>query len=136
MVERAPLVAPLKDRGIAALFSDLAREAARLVRQEIALARAELMDRVARLGVGAVLVAAGAALLFAALLALAAAAILALALVLPPWAAALVVGAVLLLAGFGLVVKGRHDLAARGLLPRRTLKTLREDAAWAREQMR
>ncbi len=136
MDERAPQVAPLKDRGIAALFSDLAREAGCLVRQEIALAKAELLDRAARLGAGAVFLAAGAALLFAALMALGGAAILALALVLPPWAAALVIGAVLLALGLGLVVKGRHDLAARGLVPQRTMKTLREDAAWAREQMR
>jgi len=27
-------------------------------------------------------------------------------------------------------------MAARGLVPRRTLRTLREDAAWAKEQMR
>ena len=55
---------------------------------------------------------------------------------LPAWAAALAVGGALLLAGLGLVLKGRHDMAARGLLPQRTLKTLREDAAWAKEQMR
>ncbi len=135
-MDPAPLVAPIKDRGIAALFSDLAREAARLVRQEIALAKAELIDCVTRLGTGAVFVAAGAAILFAALLALGAASILALALVLPAWAGALAVGGALLLAGLGLVLKGRHDMAARGLLPQRTLKTLREDAAWAKEQMR
>ena len=136
MPDPGPVVAPMKDRGIAALFSDLAREAGRLVRQEIALARAELMERVARLGTGAVFVAVGGGILFAALLAFGAAAILALALVLPAWAAALVVGGAAFLIGLVLVLKGRRDMAARSLVPQRTLKTLREDAAWAKEQMR
>lgn len=136
MVDRAPVVAPMKDRGIAGLFSDLAREASRLVRQEIALAKAECVDRVVRLGAGAVVLTVGGAILFASLFAFGAAAILALALVLPAWAASLIVGGVTFCVGLGLVLKGRHDMAARGLVPRRTLRTLREDAAWAKEQMR
>jgi hypothetical protein len=134
--DRAPFVTPVKDRGIAGLFSDLAREAGRLIQQEIALARAELVDRAARMSSGAALVAIGAGLAFAALLALAAAAILAIALVLPAWAAALIVGGVLLAAALAFILKGRGDLAAKNLVPKRTIKTLREDAAWAREQMR
>lgn len=136
MEDRAPFVAPVRDRGIAGLFSDLAREAGRLIQQEIALARAELVDRFARMGLGAALVAVGAGLAFAALLALAAAAILALALVLPAWAAALIVGGVLLAAALAVILKGRSDLAAKNLVPKRTIKTLREDALWAKEQMR
>ena len=61
---------------------------------------------------------------------------LALALVLPPWAAALVVGGVATLAGLAAVLVGRRELAARNLVPHRTLQTLRDDAQWAKEQMR
>lgn len=133
---REPLAAPLKERGIGALFSELAREASRLIHQEIALAKAELVDRTGQVGAGLVLCVAGGTVLFAGGLVLLAAAVLALALVLPPWAAALAVGGVVTLLGLAILLKGRRDLAARDLLPRRTLRTLRDDAQWAREQMR
>jgi hypothetical protein len=130
------LFAPMKERGVGSLLSDLAREASRLIRQEIALAKAELVDRLAQVGTGAALCVAGGLVLFAGSLALLAAAILALALVLPPWAAALAVGGFVTLVGLVLLLKGRRDMAAHNLMPRRTLRTLRADAEWAREQLR
>src|SRR5487761_1111582 len=117
---REPLAAPLKERGIGALFSDLAREVSRLIRQEIALAKAELIDRTAQAGAGLVWCIAGGLVLFAGILVLLAAAVLALALVLPPWAAALAVGAFVPLVGLAILLKGRRDLAAGNLVPRRT----------------
>jgi Putative Actinobacterial Holin-X, holin superfamily III len=124
------------DRGVAGLFTALAREASRLFRQEIALAKAELTQKVGRAGTGAVEVAAGGLILYAGFLALLAAAALALTRVLPDWAAALVVGVVVILIGAVLVLKGKRDLGPRRLLPDHTLRTLREDARWAREQVR
>ena len=135
-VSPEPLVAPLKERGVGSLFADLARDASRLIRQEIALARAELVDRIGQLGTGLVACIAGGLVLFAGALVLLAAAVLALALVLPPWGAALTVGAIVTLLGLVILLKGRRDMAAQNLVPRRTLRTLREDADWAREQMR
>lgn len=137
MAERGePLVAPVRDRGIGALFGDLSREVSRLFRLEIALAKAELADRVGQIGMGAAMLVAGAIVLFAGFLVLLAAAVLGLATVLQPWLAALAVGTAVALVGLALALKGRHDLATRNLVPRRTLRTLREDAEWAREQMR
>jgi hypothetical protein len=131
-----PLVAPARDRGLGALFADLSREVSHLFRLELALARAEITDQAGQIGTGAALVAAGALILFAGVLVLLEAAVLALALVLAPWLAALIVGGLVLLLGAVLALKGRHDIAARSLMPSRTLRTLREDAEWAREQMR
>ena len=133
---REPLVAPARDRGLAALFGDLTREVSRLFRLEIALAKAELADRIGQFGMGGALLVAGALVLFAGFLVLLAAAVLALALVLAPWLSALIVAAVVLLVGLVLVLKGRHDVASRNLVPHRTLRSLRQDAEWAREQMR
>lgn len=131
-----PQVAPLKERSVGSLFAELTRETSRLLRQEIALVKTELADRLGRAGAGLVLVVSGGLILFAGFLVLLAAAVLALALVLAPWLAALAVGAVVALLGLGLVLKGRRDMEARKLMPRRTLRSLRDDAAWAKEQMR
>lgn len=127
---------PGQERGVAGLFADLARETSRLFRQEMALARAELVDKVRLLGSGAIELAIGGVILFAGFLALLEAAIVALALVLPLWAAALVVGGVTVILGAILLLKGRADMGPRRLVPDRTLRSLREDAEWAREQMR
>jgi hypothetical protein len=127
---------PQRERGIASLFADLARESTRLLRQEIALAKSEMMAKLAQFGIGAGELIAGALILHAGFLVLLAAAVLGLSLVVPPWAAALIVGGVVLLAGLGIVLKGRRDMKAETLVPGRTLRTLREDADWAREQMR
>jgi hypothetical protein len=41
-----------------------------------------------------------------------------------------------LLVGLILALKGRRDIGPGKLVPHRTLRTLREDADWAKEQMR
>lgn len=126
---------PTFERGVAGLFADLARETSRLFRQEVALAKAELAEKLSRFGAGAAEIAVGGLLLYAGLLALMAAAVLGLARVVPDWAAALIVGVVVMAIGGGLLLKGRRDVEPAHLVPDRTLRTLREDAQWAREQM-
>lgn len=127
---------PRPERTVAGLFGDLARESSRLFRQEIALAKTELMGKAGQLGTGAAEMVVGGFIVFAGFLALLAAAILALSLVLPAWLAALIVGVVVVIIGAIVVFKGRHDIGPRNLRPERTLRVLREDAEWAREQMR
>ena len=113
----------------------LGADLSRLVRQEMALARAEIVDKFAELGIGAGLVAVAGALAFAGLLYLMAAAMIGLAMVVPLWAAALIVGGVALLIAGALAMVGRAKMRANDLVPTRTIKTLRDDAVWAREQM-
>jgi hypothetical protein len=134
--EDAEMPPPRPERGVAGLFGDLARETTRLFRQEVALARAEILGKLGQVGIGAAEMVAGGLLIQAGFLALLAAAILGLSLVLAPWLAALSVGVAVVLIGGALVFRGRRDVAPRTLTPDRTLRTLREDAAWAREQMR
>jgi len=127
---------PKADRSIAGLIGDLASEASQLFRQEIALAKAEIADKATRFATGIGLIAAGAFLGFAGLLVLLASAVLGLSLVLPAWAAALIVSAAVLAIATILAVIGKRNMAAEALVPSRTLKTLREDADWAKEQLR
>jgi hypothetical protein len=89
-----------------------------------------------QLGTGAAEMIAGGVVVYAGFLALVAAAILGLATVLQPWLAALIVGLVVIAIGAVAIFKGRRDVEPANLRPDRTLRTLREDAEWAREQMR
>ena len=124
------------ERSLGGLLAALARDSSLLLRQEMALARAEIIDRLGALGTGAGLVAAAGALAFAGLLYLMAAASIGLAIVVRPWAAALIVGSSALLIAGLLAVVGRAKMRASSLVPARTIKTLRDDALWTREQMR
>ena len=118
------------------LLADLARQFALLLRQEGALARAEMLHGLGQLGGGAALIAGGGLVAFAGLLGLAAAAILALSQYFAPWLAAVIVGGALLVIGIIVLIVGRARLRARSLVPSRTVRSLKDDAAWAREQMR
>ena len=126
---------PRSDRSIAALLADLANETGTLVRQEIALFKAEIGEKLGRLGTGTGAIAAGGLIAFSGWLALIAAAILGLAKVVAPWLAALIVGVVVLAIGAGLLFFGKSRLAADTLVPRRTLNSLREDEEWIRDQI-
>jgi Putative Actinobacterial Holin-X, holin superfamily III len=127
---------PRSERSMAGLFGDLARLITRLLHQEIALGRAELGAKLSELGTGAVEMVAGGLIIYAGFLALLVAAGLGLALVLQPWLAALAVGAVTVIIGAIIAFIGKRAVSSRTLVPERTLRSLRKDAAWAREQMR
>src|SRR5512139_3165331 len=90
-----PRVTARRDRTLTGLFADLWRETSTLLRDEVALAKAELHEKVAQLGSGVSAVAAGGAILFAGFVVLLFAAVAGLALVLPPehasWLAPLIV---------------------------------------------
>ena len=122
-------------RPVAALLSDLAGETSMLVRQEIALFKAELSEKLTRMGVGAAALAAGGVIAFSGWLALLAAAILGLSHVLAPWLSALIIGVIVIALAAGLALFGKSRLKADALVPHRTLNSLREDQAWIRDQV-
>ncbi|HTV87744.1 MAG TPA: phage holin family protein [Stellaceae bacterium] len=127
---------PKAERSLATLLSDLAAETILLIRQELALLKAELHEKFSRAGRGATAIGAGALIAYSGWLALVAAMILALSLVLPAWLAATVVGIVILAIGGILALIGKRRLDAQALVPRRTLRTLREDEEWLKERLR
>lgn len=109
------------------LLRRLTDELSTLLRQELALATAEIA-RSLRLMLGAAAsVAAGGAVLYAGLLAMLAAAILGLATVLQPWLASLVIGAAVAFIGLVLVLAGVRSLDPSTLKPSRTAQSLRRD---------
>ena len=125
-----------RERSLGELFGDLTNQLTTLVRQEIALARTETMDRATAVGRDAGLIGAGGALVYAGLLVLLAAVVLLLIDAgLDPWVAALIVGLLTALVGGGLAMAGRNRLQSADLTPRQTIKSLKDDADWAKERM-
>lgn len=127
------------DKSLPNLFSDLTRETIDLMRQEAALARAEIAEKVdqAQSAVGSMAV--GAAIAMAGLVILLLAATTGLAMVLPPdlapWLAPLIVGLVATLIGYALMQSGRSGLKAGKLVPRKTIDSLSRDKALVQEKL-
>jgi len=132
-VERFP---ERRERSVASLLSDLARNFSLLIRQEVALAKAEAAEKVGQLGMGIGMIAAGGLVAFAGFIVLMFAGVYALALVVAPWQAALIVGGVVTLLGIVLVFVGKSKLSADKLTPQRTIQSIKDDARWAKEQVR
>lgn len=112
---------------LALAFTD---QVTRLVKDEIALAQAEVKAKLPKLGIGAGLLAAAGLLVLCALVALLVGAGLAIAIALPSWAAALILGGgfVLLAGVLGLV--GRAGLKKGSPpVPREALAGVRTDLA-------
>src|SRR5262249_55999965 len=83
---------PKTDRSMAGLLADLADQVSLLFRQEVALLKAELLEKLGLIGQGFGAVAIGALIVFSGWLALLAAAVLGLAVVMPPSLAAFILG--------------------------------------------
>jgi uncharacterized membrane protein YqjE len=125
-----------QDRSIGELFSELANETGLLIRQEIALAKVELTEKASRVGLNVGFLVLGGAIAYAALLAFLAALIMLLANVMPWWAAALVVAVLVGIVAAVLISKALTALKKTDLAPRQTVETLKEDAQWAKQQMK
>ncbi|HYP19938.1 MAG TPA: phage holin family protein [Chloroflexia bacterium] len=126
-----------EDRSIGELFADLAKESSVLVRQEVALAKAEMTQKAGEVGKDIGFLAVGGLVLYAGLLAIIAAIIIVLGTVgVPWWLSALLVGLIVAGVGYFLVQKGLKALKQENLAPRPTIQTLKEDAEWAQEQVR
>lgn len=109
------------------LLRRLTDELSTLLRQELALASAEISRSMRVMLAGTASLAVGGAVLFTGLLAMLAAAVLGLATVLHPWLAALVIGAAVALIGIVLVLVGIRSLDPSTLKPSRTAESLRRD---------
>lgn len=128
--ESSPAAGANGDRESQSAFGLLRRltdELSTLLRQELALATAEIAHSMRVLLGGAASVAVGGAVLFTGLLAMLAAAVLGLATVLRPWLAALVIGAAVAAIGIVVVLAGIRALDPSTLKPSRTAESLRRD---------
>ena len=126
-----------ENHSLLTLFTNLGREVSNLIRQEIALARAEVSEKIGQLEVGFGSLAAGGMIILVGLFFLAEALVFGVAAVLQLWTSAavaawlapLLVGLVIVIVGWVLMAKGRSNLKAHNLAPRRTVDSLRRDEA-------
>lgn len=127
-------------RSLLSLFSDLWRETTTLVHEEAELAKAELSEKVSQITTGAGEIAAGGAILFAGFIVLLFAAVGALELMLPTehsiWLAPLIVGLVVMIIGYIALSRGKKQMQAESLAPRRTMESLKRDARLAKEHVK
>ncbi len=124
-----------EERSLGDLFSELAAETSTLVRQEVTLAQTELTQKATSVGKNLGSLVIGGAVGYAALLAVLAAAIIGLANFIPAWAAALMVAVVVGIIAFMLISSALKSLKTTELTPRETVKSLKEDAEWLKNQV-
>ncbi|HET7233431.1 MAG TPA: phage holin family protein [Longimicrobium sp.] len=117
------------------LFRQLAQDSATLVRQEVALAKAELRENVksvardtAKIAVGAVVAAVGALVMVAFLV------LLLGDVVGEYWAGALIVGVLFIAIGAFLAMGAMKRLKKDTLTPEQTIQTLKEDKQWLQSE--
>ena len=132
---------PAAEQSTAELVQRATEQVSRLIRDELALARAELTAKGKHAGIGVGLFGGGGLLALAGLGTLIATAVLLLALVMPAWAAALIVSALLFVAAAGMALIGRRQVRqAAPPVPTATADSLRADvgtiAAAVRERRR
>jgi hypothetical protein len=118
---------------ITELIGDLANQSAGLVRDEVALAKQEVSEKLVSLRSAVVTLAIGGFVGLVGAFALAAAAIAGLANYMELWQAALVVGGGLALLAVIVGVVGLGQLKRVNLKPEVTIKSLEEDKQWLKE---
>jgi uncharacterized membrane protein YqjE len=115
------------------LLGELASQSAGLVRDEVALARQEIREKLKAVQSAAIVIAVASVLALVSLLALCSAAILALAQYLKPWQSALAVGLVLAIVASIVAFVGIGQLKRTNLKPEQTIETLEENKEWLKE---
>ena len=123
------------ERSLGDLFTELAAETGTLVRQEVALAKAEVTEKATVVGRNVGYLAVGGAVGYAALLAVLTAVILGLSTVIPAWAAALAVGVVVGIVAFALISSALSELRKTEITPEETVESIKEDAQWLKNQL-
>lgn len=118
------------------LFTSLSSDFSTLVRKEIELAKVETMESVSTASKGAGLMAAGGMVAYAGLILV----LIGIAIVVGQainsyWLAALLVGVLVLGVGGVLFSSGKSALKNVSLTPDKTIKSLKEDARWVKEQV-
>jgi uncharacterized membrane protein YqjE len=127
----------LRDASFGELFQRLSEETSTLIRQEMALARAELQEKGKTAGRGAGMFGGAGALGLLAAGALTAAIVLLLDKVMAVWLAALIVAVVYGAIAAVLAMRGKEEIQrATPPVPEQTLETTKEDVEWAKTRAR
>jgi MFS family permease len=122
-----------QDASLAELVKQLSEQTSRLARQEVELAKAELVTKGKRAGIGAGMFGGAGVFGLYAGGALTAAAVLALATAVTAWLAALIVGAVLAAIAGVLALQGKSKVQeASPPIPEQATESVKEDVQWAK----
>jgi hypothetical protein len=129
----ADVANPKRSQSTGELVKELSREVSQLVREEIALAKAEMTEKVRHAGTGAGMLSGAAVLGLAAVGGSMATLILLLDLVMPAWLAALIVTVVYGAVAAFLALRGKQRVAeATPPAPEQTIESVKEDVQWAK----
>jgi uncharacterized membrane protein YqjE len=119
------------------LLKQLAQDSATLVRQEVALAKAELRQNVKSVARDLTMVAVGAVLAMVGGLVLVAFLVILLGDALNNyWLSALIVGGIFVLVGGALAMANLKRLKEEDVAPTRTVETLKEDKEWLQSEIK
>ena len=124
---------PAPDHSLREIVGAVAEDMQGLVRGEIALARAELDQKLNRVIMSAVWLVGGMLLGFAGLVVILEGVAAAIAIALPQWAASLIVGIVIAVIGVVFARSGLAMLSLKELTPDRTVRNLQRDANVVKE---
>jgi uncharacterized membrane protein YqjE len=126
-----------RDRSSADLVREITELVPRLVRDEVALAKAELTEKGKHAGVGAGMFGVSGLVVFFGTATLIAAAVLGLAEAVPGWLAALIVAVVLFVIGGALALMGKSQVSrAVPPVPQEAVDSSREDVRVVKESAR
>jgi hypothetical protein len=128
--------APIEERPLRDLVSQLSRDGSLLVKQEIALAKQELADKADALKVHVASLAIGGVVLYTGVLTLTAGVVLLLAQAVAAWLSALLVGVALATVGAILLLRGKKKLSEIQLQPEQTMTSVRRDVEAVKEATR
>lgn len=129
---------------IGSLLSDLREESTTLLRQEIALAKAELNEKAARVGKNTMEIAAGGALAYAGLIVLLIGIALLISRVLAGfgvdpetamWLGPISVGLIVAVIGGVMLTKAKNAMSGDKLFPHETVDSLKEDKRWVQNKL-
>lgn len=124
------------DRSLGELLGELSRDMSTLVRKELELARIEIKEELTKGGKAGGILGATAFAAYMATILLSFALAWGLAELMSAGLAFLLVGALYAAAAAVLYSKGKAELDKVRPVPQQTVETLKEDVAWARQQMR
>ena len=124
-----------EEKSLGELFADLAADTGTLVRQEVALAQAEITHKATKAGKNVGFLAVGGAVAYIAVLAITAAVILGLANFMPAWLSALIVGVVFAVVSYFMITSALTELKKTSPMPRETVETIKEDVKWLKNEV-
>jgi xanthine/uracil permease len=129
---------------LGSLLAELREESTTLLRQEIALAKAELNEKAAHVGKNTLELATGGALAYAGLIVLLIGVALLLTRVLVGvgvgpqmaiWLGPVIVGLIVAIIGASMAMKAKKAMSAEKLIPHETVESLKEDKRWIQRKL-